>query len=86
MDGAKDGYRKNVDVDTIKAKIHSAVASGDLTQEEADEKLATLEERLEHGFGKGFKKRHGRSHIDVDAIKAKIHSAVASGDLTRSVK
>ena len=86
VDGAEDEHHKNVGADAIKTKIHSAVANGDLTQEEADEKLAILEERFEHGLGKGFRKRHGGRHVGVDAIKAKIQSAVANGDLTQSVK
>ena len=70
--------------DEIKAKIAAAVESGELTQEEADKKLATLEERIEKGqrwHGKG-KPHHKKSFVAPEEIKAKIAAAVENGELS----
>ena len=58
--------------------------SGELTQEEADKKLATLEERIEKGqrwHGKG-KPHHKKSFVAPEEIKAKIAAAVENGELS----
>jgi len=71
-------------IQDIRAKISAAVESGEITQEEADEKLAGLEERKEKG-----QKWHGKRHhhkkpfMGIEEIKAKILAAVESGEITQ---
>jgi uncharacterized membrane protein YjjP (DUF1212 family) len=73
-----------MDTEKIKAKISVAVESGEITQEEADEKLAGLEERKEKGWRPHAKKgqHHKKPFMDIEEIKAKISAAVESGELS----
>ena len=66
-------------LEVIKAKIQAAVESGDITQEQADEKLEYLENLPEKGFGRW----HNKPHMNPEDIKAKIQAAVESGDITQ---
>ena len=73
-----------MDIEEIKAKISAAVESGELTQDEADEKLAGLEERKEKGWGPHAEKGQHlkKPFMDIEEIKAKISAAVESGELS----
>ena len=42
-------HKPPMDIDKVKARIQAAVENGKLTQEEADEKLLSLQERLKKG-------------------------------------
>ena len=44
-----------MDIDKVKAKIQAAVENGKLTQEEADEKLLLMQEKIKKG-------PHGKYH------------------------
>ena len=79
------GHDRNpAKLESIKGEIAAAVESGEITQEEADSKLAGLEEGKEKG-----KKSHGKRHhhnktmIDIEDIKAKVSDAVESGEITQ---
>ena len=83
--GKRHHHKKPMmDIESIKAEIAAAVESGEITQEEADAKLAGLEERKKKG-----KKWHGKRHhhkkpmMDIGDIKAKISAAVESGEITQ---
>ncbi len=73
-----------MDIETIKAKISAAVGSGEITQEEAEEKLAGLEERIEKGqmpYGKRGQ-HHKKPFMGIEEIRAKISAAVENGELS----
>ena len=46
-DNKGKGLRNKIDVEEIKEKINKAVKAGEITQEEADAKLQSLEKRKE---------------------------------------
>jgi len=75
-----------MDIETIKAKISAAVESGEITQTEADEKLARLEGRTEKDHRPYGKKgqQHKKPFMDIETIKAKISAAVESGEITQT--
>ena len=83
--GKRHHHKKPMmDIEEIKAEIATAVESGEITQEEADAKLAGLEEGK-----KKSKKWHGKRHhhkkpmMDIEEIKAEIATAVESGEITQ---
>ena len=84
--GKKGQHHKKpfMDIEEIKAKISAAVESGELAQDEADEKLAGLEDRKENGWRPHGKKgqHHKKPFMDIEEIKAKISAAVESGELS----
>ncbi|MCL0105609.1 hypothetical protein M1N90_02485 [Dehalococcoidia bacterium] len=50
-------HKPPMDIDKVKARIQAAVENGQLTQEEADEKLLFMQERLKKGL-------HGKHKVD----------------------
>ena len=60
------------------------ILSGEITQEEANEKLAGLEDRKEKGWRLYGKKgqHHKKPFMDIEEIKAMISAAVESGELS----
>ena len=58
--------------------------SGEITQAEADEKLAGLEDRIKKGQKLHGKKGHHykKPLMNIEEIKAKISAAVESGELS----
>ena len=60
--------------------------SGEITQTEADEKLARLEGRTEKDHRPYGKKgqQHKKPFMDIETIKAKISAAVESGEITQT--
>ena len=76
--------RNRAKLESIRVEIAAAVESGEITQEEADAKLAGLEERKDKG-----NKWHGKRHhhkkpmMGIEDIKAKISAAVESGEITQ---
>jgi hypothetical protein len=75
----RDGEHKANLLEGIKTKIQAALESGDITQEQADEKLEYLENLPKKGFGRGHKKLR----MNPENIKAKIQAALESGDITQ---
>ena len=75
----RDGEHKAKLLESIKAKLQAALDSGDITQEQADEKLEYLENLPQKGFGRWHKK----SHMNPEDVKAKLQAALDSGDITQ---
>ena len=75
----RDGENKANLLEGIKTKIQAALESGDITQEQADEKLEYLQNLPKKGFGRWHKK----PHMNPEDLKAKIQAAVDSGDITQ---
>ena len=74
------------DAEDVGAELTADVASGEITQEEADKKLAGLEERLEawkKDQAEGLKTREDFRKIDIEDVKAEIRAALASGKITQ---
>ena len=65
-----------LDIEEIKAKIAAAVESGEITQAEADEKLAGIEAKRNE--------RQEKMAAKLEEIKAKISAAVESGEITQA--
>ncbi len=72
-------------IEEIRAKISAAVENGEITQEEADAKLAGLEERIEKGQMLHGKKgqHHKKPFMGIEEIRAKISAAVENGEITQ---
>ena len=86
----RDGKHQGNLLKDIKAKVQAAVESGDITQEQADEKLEYLENLPKKGFGRwhnkphmNFGRWHNKPHMNPEDLKAKIQAAVESGDITQ---
>ncbi|MEC8890694.1 MAG: hypothetical protein VX426_03060, partial [Chloroflexota bacterium] len=62
-----------------KAKLQAALDSGDITQEQADEKQEYLENLPKKGFGRWHKK----PRKNPENLKAKLQAALDSGDITQ---
>ena len=62
----RDGKHQGNLLKDIKAKIQAAVESGDITQEQADEKLEYLENLPKKGFGRW----HNKPHMNPENLKA----------------
>ena len=75
----RDGKHQGNLLKDIKAKIQAAVESGDITQEQAEEKPEYLENLPKKGFGRW----HNKPHMNPENLKAKIQAAVESGDITQ---
>ncbi|MBA13942.1 MAG: hypothetical protein CL750_01050 [Chloroflexi bacterium] len=63
------------DIEEVKTILETKVDNGDLTQEEADEKLFTLEEKMAE--------RHAKMEAKIQQMNLKIQTAVQNGDLTQ---
>ena len=66
------------DIEKIQEELKKAVDDGEITQEQADERLKRLEES---GGRPGWPARGG--HFDPEAMKARIQQAVDSGEITQ---
>ena len=75
----RDGENKANLLEGIKTKIQAALESGDITQEQADEKLEYLENLPKKGFGRWHKKLR----MNPEDVKGKIQAALESGDITQ---
>ncbi|MED6295822.1 MAG: hypothetical protein VYB13_00995, partial [Chloroflexota bacterium] len=64
-----------MDIEDIKARISAAVESGEITQEEADGKLADIEAKTDA--------RKEKMAAKLESIKADIAAAVESGEITQ---
>jgi len=62
-------------IEEIRAKISAAVENGEITQEEADEKLADIEAKRNA--------RQEKMNAKVQEIRAKISAAVENGEITQ---
>ena len=72
-------HKPHMDIHKLKVKIQAAVENGKLTQEEADEKLLFMQEKIKKG-------PHGKHHkppMNIDKVKARIQAAVENGKLTQ---
>lgn len=86
-DGVLEEFKDNIYEDA-KEKLDAAVEDGRLTQEEADEKLAYLEEKLESGEfdrGHGPKKELTEEEKEdiLEKAKEKLDNDVDEGKMTR---
>ncbi|HJO60724.1 MAG TPA: hypothetical protein QF838_08335 [SAR202 cluster bacterium] len=80
----KTRFKPFMGIEKIKAEILAAVESGEITQEEADAKLAGLEERKERGqMPHGKRHHHKKPFMGIQDIRAKISAAVESGEITQ---
>ena len=70
----------------VGAELTADVASGEITQEEADKKLAGLEERLEawkKDQAEGLKAREDSRRITLEDVEARLKAGVDAGGLTQ---
>ena len=63
------------DIDEVKTNLETKVDNGDLTQEEADERLSILEEKMAE--------RHAKIENKKQEMNLKIQTAVQNGELTQ---
>ena len=63
------------DIDEVKTNLETKVDNGDLTQEEANEKLSILEEKMAE--------RHAKIENKKQEMNLKIQTAVQNGELTQ---
>ena len=74
--GKRHHHKKPMmDIGDIKAKISAAVESGEITQEEADAKLADIEAKRNS--------RQEKMSAKLESIKAEVAAAVESGEITQ---
>ena len=67
-----------LDIAKIQAELKKLVAEGEITQEEADEKLKELKNN-----NHGFPGKRGPDPRDMEAIKARIQKAIDNGEITQ---
>jgi hypothetical protein len=74
------------DAEDVGAELTADVASGEITQEEADKKLAGLEERLEawkKREAEGLKAKEDFRRITLEDVEARLKAGVDAGGLTQ---
>ena len=74
------------DAEDVGAELTADVASGEITQEEADKKLAGLEERLEawkKREAEGLKAKEDSRRITLEDVEARLKAGVDAGGLTQ---
>ena len=77
---------RSPDAEDVGAELTADVASGEITQEEADKKLAGLEERLEawkKDQAEGLKAREDSRRITLEDVEARLKAGVDAGGLTQ---
>ena len=74
--GNHDGKPKGLNLEDIKIHIQEAVKRGEITQEQADQKLQLLLEKSKHN-------KRGWNKPSEDEIRAQIKTAVEEGTLTQ---
>ena len=67
-----------LDIAKIQAELKKLVAEGEITKEEADEKLKELKNN-----NHGFPGKRGPDPRDMEAIKARIQKAIDDGEITQ---
>ena len=77
--GGPDAADVGVAVEDVQAAHQAAVKRGDLTQEQADERL----EAWKKDQAEGLKAREDFRKIDIEDVKAEIRAALASGKITQ---
>ena len=70
--------KPQLDIAKIQAELKELVAKGEITQEEADEKLKELKNNKP-----GFPGKRGPDPRDMEAIKSRIQKAIDDGEITQ---
>ena len=70
--------KPRLDIAKIQAELKELVSAGEITQEEADEKLKELKNN-----NHGFPGKRGPDPRDMEAIKARIQKAIDDGEITQ---
>ena len=70
-------------LESMKDKLAVAVESGEISQEEADAKLVSLQAKKDHEKIHHKRHHHKKPMMDLEDINAKISAAVESGEITQ---
>ena len=77
--GSPDAENEGVAVEDVEAKIQAAVDAGEITQEQADEKL----EGWNKDQAEGLKAREDSRRITLEDVEARLKAGVDAGGLTQ---